>query len=133
MPALEPQISAFLVTALAIFVLQFRAPYARFLHAAALVTGYVLVMYTHLYFGFNDLPQVVAGAAVGALTAALWQALVYALVYPRFDSILRWRLVRALGYRDTLCRSLKPVPGDPEPWRVDAAADDDELVYEQFT
>ena len=134
MPALEPQLMSFLAAALLLFVMQWRAPRTHLASLALLVLVYVLVLYTHLYFGFNSLAQVAVGAAVGLASGIAFHAALAACAYPRFDRVLRWRLVRASGYRDTFCRSFAPIAGDPAPPLAPLDAGDGELRgYEEFT
>lgn len=104
MPALEPQLTAFTVVSIGIFAFQWDTPRLQRYQLALLFVFYALVMYTHVFFGFSDAGQVLAGAAIGASAALLWQVAVYELAYPNFDRVLRWPLVRYFGYHDTYCR-----------------------------
>jgi len=115
MPALEPQLTAFTVASVGIFAMQWRSPHIRTYQMSLLIGLYTLVMYSHMYFRFNDSAQVLVGAFVGALAAIGWQLVVFHVAYPRFDTVLAWPLVRRFGYKDTFCRAYAPVDGDPEP------------------
>ncbi len=115
MPAFECQDTSFFVVSLMLYAFQWHHPHIRFFHSLLLVAWMALVAYAHSFFGFNSAAQIVVGAAIGALFALLWQLLIWTWLYPYFDKILRFAPVRWLGYRDTLCRSYPPVPGDPDP------------------
>jgi len=114
MPALEPQLTTFTVLSIGLFALSWRAPHVHAYQIALLHVLYSLVMYAHVYIGFNSVAQVLAGSLVGTVTALVFHCALFALVYPRFDAMLAWPLARRFGYRDTYCRTYEtPVPGDP--------------------
>jgi len=104
MPAIEPQLSAFTVASVAIFVFQWRAPHIRLYQIALIFSFYALIMYAHVYFNYNSPAQVVAGAAVGASFALGYQLFVYVVAFPNFERVLAWPLVRQFGYTNTFCR-----------------------------
>jgi hypothetical protein len=142
MPALEPQLAAFTLASIGIFGMQFYSSHLRVYHLALLYTVFALVVYTHVYFTFNTVAQVVVGVVVGLGIAAIFNGFVFFAAYPYFDTMLRWPLVRYFHYNDRLCHAAEPVPGDPVPlvnpvvasgdagetlqYRVDFADDDDD-------
>ena len=137
MPALEPQLTAFTVASIGIFAMQWQRSHIRIYHVVLLLVFYAAVMFTHVYFNFNDTAQVMAGAAFGVGFAVVWQAFVFWVAYPRFDRVLRWPLVRYAGYHDTLTRSYDPVPGDPPPMANAVEFDEQwsdelELTYKHY-
>ena len=109
MPAIEPQLSAFTVASVGIFVFQWRAPHIKFYQVFLLLTFYTLILFSHVYFNYNTPAQVVAGTAVGATLALLYQLFVYVVAYPNFNRIVEWPLVRRFGYKNTFCQ---PPPTD---------------------
>lgn len=119
MPAVEPHLSGFVVVSIGIFTMQWRSPHVKFYQTALIVFFYALIVYTHVYIGFNDAAQVLAGVFVAALAGFFWQFVIFWVAYPSFDRILRWPLVRFAGYRDSFCRSYETVPGDPAPIGVE--------------
>jgi len=119
MPATEPHLSGFVVVSIGVFAMQWRSPHIHMYQTAIVVFFYSLVVYSHVYIGFNDPAQVLAGVFIGAVAGLFWHFFVFWAAYPSFDRVLRWPLVRFMGYRDTFCRSYHPVPGDPAPIDVD--------------
>ncbi len=126
MPAFQVQHSAFFVTSIEIYAMQWHAPHLRFWHQTLLMLWMVLVIYSHAFFGFNSPAQIIAAIFVGSVFSLVWQFLVFFYLVPRFDAVLHWTLLRYVGeYRDTLTRSHRPVPGDPEPLlRIEVAYND---------
>ena len=120
MPAVEPHLSGFVVMSIGIFAMQWRSPHVRSYQTALLIFFYALIVYTHVYIGFNDAAQVLAGVFAACVSGFFWQFVVFWAAYPSFDRIVRWPLVRFMGYRDTFCHSYETVPGDPAPIAVDA-------------
>jgi len=116
MPSFEAQDTAFFVTMLLLYMLTWRHPNITFLHNVILVAWLGGFTYIHADVQFNSPSQLIVGAAFGSLFAMVWHGIVFSLLYPSFDWLLKFRLVRYLKYRDTLCRSHPPVPGDPVPW-----------------
>ena len=103
MPALEPQLTAFTIGALGMFGMQFHASRMRPDINALLVVIFALVIFAHVYIGFNTGAQVLVGVAVGLLLAALCQLFFVYVIHPRLDAILRFAPLRYLGYHDALC------------------------------
>ena len=113
MPAIEPHLSGFVVVSIGIFAMQWRSPHIRMYEFALMSTFYALVVYSHVYIGFNNPAQVLGGTLAAVVSGFFWQMVVFWTAYPNFDRALRWPLVRFMGYTDTFCRSYEPVPGDP--------------------
>jgi len=120
MPALEPQLTAFTVTSIGVFAMQWMTPHIYLYQNALIVSLYALVGYAHAFFSYNSPEQIMVGMTVGSAFALLWQLFIFWFAYPNFDRALRWPLVRRFGYVDTFCRSYRPVPGDPKPMGIDA-------------
>jgi len=123
MPAVEPHLSAFVIISIGIFSMQWRSPHIRMYETVLMSVFYGLVVYSHVYIGFNSPAQVLGGALAGVVSGFFWQMVVFWAAYPNFDRILQWPLVRFMGYTDTFCRSYEPVPGDPAPITVDGKND----------
>lgn len=113
MPAYEAQETAFLVTSIFLYMLTWRHPHIETKHHILLVAWLDLSAWSHTFFGFNSPAQALAGIGIGAVLALVWHFFVFICVYPHVDAMLQWRIMRMQGYRDTFCRSYKPVPGDP--------------------
>jgi hypothetical protein len=114
-PALEPQLAAFIIVNVGVFALQYRAVRINWYHITLLLSFFILVVYTHVYIGFNSPAQVLTGAAIGGAFALVWELFVARILARYFDRVLAWPLVRRFGYKDTLMHSDLPVAGDPAP------------------
>jgi len=104
MPAIEPHLSGFAIVSIGVFAMQWRSPHIRLYQTTLLVLFYALVVYTHVYIGFNDAAQVLGGAFAGAVAGIFWQFVVFWAAYPNFDRMLRWPIIRTFGYGDTYAR-----------------------------
>jgi len=104
MPALEPMIAAYTVASIIMFSFQFQ-PWLRErpYRALVLLAFIALVVYTHLFFGFNDVAQVFVGIVVGSSFSVLYHLLVFVSI-AACDRVLEWPLVRYFEYKDTLTR-----------------------------
>lgn len=102
MPALEPQLVAFIVVNVGVFALQYRGTRISWYHAYLLTAFFAVVVYTHVYIGFNSPAQVLAGVGIGAVMALIWELSAARLLEGHFTQILEWPLIRSWGYKNTL-------------------------------
>jgi dolichyldiphosphatase len=72
----------------------------RGLVVVAFVCGGVAVTYSRVYLKYHSVSQVLAGVTCGAACGAAWFAFVEAWLRPRFPTLARSRLGRALWLRD---------------------------------
>lgn len=68
--------------------------------ALAVHLGAGAVMFSRVYLGYHTVDQVVAGYCVGLGLGAAWHAVTEAYLRPRFASVTRWSVARALLVRD---------------------------------
>ena len=100
--AWQSQQVAFFVT----FALGYTSLYQaklKMTHTFALMLFLVLSVISQDFLNYHTPESTIAGVAAGVSLALVYQTLVYLLVVPAFGWLLERRIVRFMGYRDTLC------------------------------
>lgn len=69
---------------------------------------FIMVVMGSEFLNYYTPEATVAGVVVGSVGAYVYQSLVHWVLVPHMDTILGWRLVRYLGYQDTMCTDHTP-------------------------
>lgn len=78
-------------------------PRTKMWHIGLLVLFFATTVIGAFVLNYHYADAIVAGAAFGVTLAILYQTFLYYIIVPTFPIVMRNRIIRYMGYRDTLC------------------------------